>query len=384
MGSQSADVDMGGIVTNETGPILLLASDCDNIFQEIRGNEKVSPSLKRCLDEYSDRFDSWASFLGVFTEQAVSLTYRPQSYGDFQDMIAYLLDILRSNLLVCKFQASLHVVNQDSPNEKPVSQSVDDSLPLESNLQVHSNASSHYEASYNVGDHVMLDEASSEQNAAVSGIAESISRLNKLSLAIRQSSRSIATARARRFAAQHLEFDAFEEAAYDALEILYPNSPEALRQQLCNTMTDRYVKHQYEAYRLRKFNILYSSRAVKNDVQGEATQLEGSMQMSEIWLGGEGDIPNPASHHTARRPEAIDLFRASTIDTKHLHQNVTAAVRSDSRPQEPPSMFDGNDLQSEPPPPKFENGKEWTDCEWCFQLIDRSFVDGSGWSDTGR
>src|SRR5690348_3107505 len=127
-----------------------------------------------------------------------------------------------------------------SPNEKPVSQSLGPLWPLESSRQMHSNIFNHYGASSEVGDHAMLDKAPSEWKATVSGIAESIFRLNKLGIAIKQSSRSTATARARRFAAQHLDLDAFEETAYDALEILYPNAPETLRQQLCNAMTDRY------------------------------------------------------------------------------------------------------------------------------------------------
>jgi len=230
----------------------------------------------------------------------------------------------------------------------------------------------------------MLDEAPLEWSAALSGVAESISRLNKLGIAIRQSSRSTATARARRFAAQHLDLDAFEETAYHAVETLYPNSPERLRQQLCNAMTDRYVKHQYEAYRLGKSKIQYPSRAVHNDAQDKATQQEDNTRPSGVRLGGGGDTPDPSSDQLARRQDAVYQFRASTIDTQLLHQNVAAAAASASRPPRTLSVFNENDRQNEPPPPKFESGRDLTDCEWCFQLIDRSFIDESGWSDAGR
>ena len=384
MGSQNTDVEMGGAEADETRPIFLLASDCDDLFQEICRKEEVFPSLKRHLDEYSDRFDSWASYLGVFAGQAASLDYRLRRHPDFQDMIARLLDILRRNLFICGFQLLLNVIIQNFPNEKLVSQSVNTLWPLEPNRPVHSNVPNHDGASIKVGDHTVLGEAPSEWNAAVSGIAESISRLNKLGIAIRQSSRSTATARARRFAVQHLDLDAFEETAYDALEILYPNAPETLRQQLCNAMADRYVKHQYEAYRLGKSNIQYPSKAIQSDGQDNMMQLEDNMQPPEIQPSGEGDTPNLASDQSTRRAGAFDPFRASTIDTRLLHQNAVAAITSASRPPRTLSVFNENDRQNEPQPPKFENGKDWTDFEWRFQLIDRSFIDGNGWSDAGR
>ena len=110
MDSQNTDVEMGGAEADETRPIFLLASDCDDLFQEICRKEEVFPSLKRHLDEYSDRFDSWASYLGVFAGQAASLDYRLRRHPDFQDMIARLLDILRRNLFICRFQLLLNVI----------------------------------------------------------------------------------------------------------------------------------------------------------------------------------------------------------------------------------------------------------------------------------
>jgi len=118
MDSQVTDVEMGGDETEETGPIHLLAGDCGDLFQEIRENNKVSPSLKRYLDEYSDRFDSWASFLGIFAGETASLDYRLRRHQDFQDMVTRLLDILRRNLFACRFQPSLSFMIHCFPNEK--------------------------------------------------------------------------------------------------------------------------------------------------------------------------------------------------------------------------------------------------------------------------
>jgi hypothetical protein len=41
----------------------------------------------------------------------------------------------------------------------------------------------------------------------------------------------------------------FEDRAYFALHYLYPNASDSLQQQLVDSMTDRYAKLQYEAYR---------------------------------------------------------------------------------------------------------------------------------------
>ena len=147
-------------------------------------------------------------------------------------------------------------------------------------------------------------------------------------------------------------------------------------------MTDKYVKHQYEAYRLGKSRIQYPSIAAQDDAQGNATQLKDNMQPSEIRPSRDGDIYIPVSDQLALH--AAYPFRASTIDTQLLHKNVAAAVLSTPRTPRTLSIFNENDRQNEPPPPKFEKGKDLADCQWCFQLIDRSFVDESGWSEEGR
>lgn len=59
-------------------------------------------------------------------------------------------------------------------------------------------------------------------------IKEAISKLNKLAISIRQSSRSIATIRTRRYAAENLDLSRFENISSVSLESLYPNAPDGL------------------------------------------------------------------------------------------------------------------------------------------------------------
>lgn len=88
--------------------ILPLAIECDRLLSRfVTGTESSDsrptsePSLKpigRQAEDWQDRFNAWASYLGVFAEDSISLDRRLVNHPDIRGMIIKLLEVLRSSL----------------------------------------------------------------------------------------------------------------------------------------------------------------------------------------------------------------------------------------------------------------------------------------------
>ncbi|KAF3314536.1 hypothetical protein TWF173_004619 [Orbilia oligospora] len=227
---------------------------------------------------------------------------------------------------------------------------------------------------------------SSDLSVALSSIEESITRLNKLGIAIRLSSRSTAIARARAFASQNsqlIQLNEFENRARLCLQLLYPNTLESLRQQLADAMTDRYAKIQYEAYR---------SKAVESDPKEPDTTSCYTSNTKDIpdrpKIGPDGSNSLQISVKENEVP-VFNLAGRSTINTTLLRRNLedVATVVTQSKP--PKTLTILASQRREPPPPRFEDGTNYAHCNWCSQMIHRSMVRVSPnglieWSEIGR
>lgn len=217
-------------------------------------------------------------------------------------------------------------------------------------------------------------------------IKDSITRLNRLGIAIRSSSRLTVTARARRFASQRTDFaqlNNYEKLAYFTVDYLYPNAPTSLRRQLADSMTDRYAKLKYECYRLGHY---------KNVSKASTTQIP-----KDRTLNDKNGIDKSMPSRTMKQNDNMEQAKASnwnpvsSIDTAQvadilLKEDKSKATLSNSAR----TMTEHVTRPTEPPVPHFEDGKDKTDCQFCFQEIDRSLVtqkqgeDIIKWSRTGR
>ncbi|KAK6515996.1 hypothetical protein TWF281_004586 [Arthrobotrys megalospora] len=351
-------------------PIYLMACDCSELFDKClevsksgtATEQSLSNEVSRFVWEYKGRFDAWASFLGVFAGEKSCLDYRLRNHSALQDMVIRLLDILRRNLFL------VSVYNHEDPT---ASKGVND--PVDA-----------------AGDHIMKDALPSSLNVAFSSIEESITRLNKLGIAIRLSSRSTVVARARNFAAQNPELirlGKFEDRAYLALQSLYPNASERLRQQLVDAMTDRYVKLQYEFHRMRVQTSTNLSSNAPSPRPGGHEQRVPAPQTAKP------NTEQTATGPTEERQRITVNFRSfpqSSIDTTRLHANLEAvATKSVAKSKPAKTLTAHTNRQREPPCPKFKAGEDSTPCEWCFQIINRSLIKArpnnyTEWSDEGR
>jgi tRNA A-37 threonylcarbamoyl transferase component Bud32 len=204
-------------------------------------------------------------------------------------------------------------------------------------------------------------------------------RLNKMGVLIRSSSKSTVTARARRFASQYPELVRiadYEDRAYIALQFLYPNASRTLRQQLVDSMGDRYAKLRYETFR-SKANYA-SAASSRND--------RSAMQKA------------PTSHVSHRLIEKNDkaqeerqvahiVIPASSIDTACLPLNLEEAVFANVRSARVGKTLIGNDGRlREPDLPSFKQSENFASCGWCHQVLNRSVLHATrkGWSAEGR
>lgn len=232
------------------------------------------------------------------------------------------------------------------------------------------------------------DRIHSKFNVTFSGIKESITGLNKLGIVIRSSSRSTATARARRFALQYpklILLSDFEDMAYIALHCLYPNSPESLREQLVDTMTDRYAKLKYEAYRTGKAQTPAQLSAMGGTNDGKDVVTKDSSELDQQ-TGDVTDKKDTPFQEHQRHPTEVP---ASSIDTARLYTNLEQTKVNTHQSKTSKTITGHNGRDREPDLPEFKEGEDYTSCDWCFKIIDKSLIQikpngHTEWSNKGR
>ncbi|EWC48473.1 hypothetical protein DRE_02242 [Drechslerella stenobrocha 248] len=209
------------------GPIFSLAQHCDDILQEClnEGSEDHS-STKRLLEDYGRRFRAWWEYVGVFAEKKVNLDRRLHRQPEIRDIVVRLLIILERNLAQLKdCQATLLGTSSVRVPSQPT------------------------QAATTVDDGVGIDDMSSLVTISLEAIDESLTELSQVGIAIRQSSKTSETVRARRFVAGHANLRSYEALTFITLETLYPNAPESLLAQLSRSMVDRYARLLFRAPR---------------------------------------------------------------------------------------------------------------------------------------
>ncbi|KAF5621995.1 serine threonine kinase [Fusarium sp. NRRL 52700] len=334
-----------------TYPIQYLSRDCKDLFEEIlqsimkgpdaRGKDEASQTVTESqqtaehiiiqLKEYGNAFSTWAAFTSVFAPPDTCLEYRLRKHESTRDIIIRLLELLRQNLFI---------VSCELPEQEHDS------------------------------------EAMSEVSTALAGIEDTMKDLNKLAFRIRHSSRSSVLTVARNFARTNCSLEYLEVLAHAALEALYPNAPESLRKHLCNTMTDRYARLEYDAYKRGKIHDRTSTQAYRGqDMEDKPNEMAEAR-------------PHTLPHRMTQEPQV--LYRESkqkplsSIDTKDFNKNIAPQHRPTKQSTGSLSVYKADVRVHEPPPPRFKGGETVVDCEWCGETLDGSTLNSDGWSNPGR
>ncbi len=101
---------------------------------------------------------------------------------------------------------------------------------------------------------------------------------------------------------------------------------------------------------------------------GQSSKQSGLADHQKSTSSGNQDTRAP-------RKQGIAInFRATTIDTSRLLANLEEVVMNVSQSKSPKTVTVRASRPREPLLPKFADEKDYTTCDWCFQIIHRSFV----------
>jgi len=210
---------------------------------------------------------------------------------------------------------------------------------------------------------------------SLGAIDESLVELSQVGIAIRQSSRTTETIRARRFASGHLDLSPFEALAFLALETLYPNAPESLLVQLGKSMVDRYA---HLLFRAPRHDIL------KRDIRRQAPDPAPAPSINRLNV----EYPQPAQNNDVAEQSvnlaesqhrALPTIPPSSVDWNRFQEKLRTAQTPRSRSGTTVILAKTH----EPPIPRFDDSGE-VQCRWCFTNIGQNLVKDGRWSTIGR
>ncbi|KAK4233928.1 hypothetical protein C8A03DRAFT_47631 [Achaetomium macrosporum] len=329
---------------NDGDVLYSLACGCEALFDTQLANLRAqtsSLSLTDLVAEYQQRFAIWAAHLGVFARKSQSLDTRLRNHADIQDLVARLLGIL---------QRSLHLLTRAS------------------------------EASGANGLSQVEDDA--RRNEALSAVDAALTRLNRLSVTIRQSSRGRIDVKIQRFAAS-LDLGPFAAVSEAVVQQLYPNAHQSLQQYLGKTMVDRYAAMLFAKYRDDKLQSRRPGKplgfmsTIDEERQGDPGrhppgQLASTMSQEMLSrtlgctdLAGIPFVPSQSDLSTINSQQLrLALHRTNNFQVPTERRQGTSSVQvgKGNYPRRP-SQKDSN----------------FFTCEWCGKTIGKQDMNDSDW-----
>ncbi|KAL6795426.1 hypothetical protein J3E68DRAFT_450387 [Trichoderma sp. SZMC 28012] len=315
---------------NSEGEDLLynLAYECEGLFdqlQEAFQNTQSEVATVELCAEFQQRFAVWAAHLGVFARKSQCLDTRLRNHPDLQDLVARLLDVLRRSLQQC-------VVDTSSQREG-------ETVPT----------------------------------AALKSIDDTLTRLNRLGVTIRQSGRGKFDARARKFAAG-LDLSLFAFLCANAVQALYPGAHQSLKDYLSRSMTDRYARMLFFGFRHKKLETRRERRiglAPIHEVPNAETQPSNPVIQLAV-------MPkNPVLANVLRPPSAPSLSDLSSVNMYQIRNRLRPPDEASTRFHKTSSIQvnQGN----YPRLPTTEKGSSIFTCYWCSELLSKKTLSESEW-----
>jgi hypothetical protein len=88
----------GVVAETKKRDIFDLANICEDLFSRYADPNLALPEPKARADLQQQRFEVWASYLGVFARYDVSLDRRLEYSEEIRDLVMQLLSLMRRNL----------------------------------------------------------------------------------------------------------------------------------------------------------------------------------------------------------------------------------------------------------------------------------------------
>ncbi|KAI0186319.1 hypothetical protein EV127DRAFT_439039 [Xylaria flabelliformis] len=339
---------MFSVMADDGHEILDWARRCHESFQKLLSTQVSHDGIGthyRTARDYSQRFELWAGFIGVFADGSASLDYRLRFYPEVRDLVLKMLKLLERNLS--------HGFWLDLASKKGIDK----------------------EASP-----IILSEISNTLAAvaALDAIQEAIDRLRRLAVLIRKSPSFSLTSRFETFAR---EVDPAKTEEFQRITSLFvtgrlPAIDSSLATQLVSSISFRRLRLLYQSKHNGK---LKDRRTLATLVP---SQPDAEMRMRE-------EDPVPIQECLSRS----DISKTETMPARPLRQLAVSETENSGLNLEKSQQYnDGSVDVSDtstvtsitqrypyPPQPRPKNGDRYCACDWCLDEINISNLDTPGW-----
>ncbi|KAK1246370.1 hypothetical protein MKX08_000172 [Trichoderma sp. CBMAI-0020] len=336
------------------GTLYSLAYDCEGLFdqlQKVFQKTKFEVATIEVCADLQQRFAIWAAHLGVFARKSQCLDTRLEIHPDLHDLVARLLDILRRSL-------QQYTIETSSQGEVDMA---------------------------TIGFNEFPHRAPQIQTDILKTIDNTLTRLNRLGVTIRQSGHGKLDTRAKKFVAG-LDLSSFAYLCANAVQTLYPGAHQSLKDYLSKSMTDRYARMLFSESRRKN---LMTRRELRiglppiDEVPGSETQLPNdevpdsetktSIAITQLAM----PIKNPIVTNLSQLPPALSQSDLSSVN---VHQ-----IRSRTRPPDEASIkfHKTSSIQvnqgNYPRPFVINQGSSIFTCQWCSEPLNKKTLSESEW-----
>lgn len=317
-----------------------LGCDCESHFDQLGQaltTARANPPVIQLCGEFQQRFAIWAAYLGLFARKSQSLDRRLRNFQDLQDLVTRLLDILRRSLQQCVAEVEAGHVGDERERSRSGSS------------------------------------ASLAASEALRVVDDTLNRLNRLGVTIRQSSRPKIDEKARKLAEEH-GLKPFIDLCTAAVQLLYPGAHQSLKDYLGKSMTDRYARV-----------LLLNSRQKRLGTRREPRTEQPPIPTFDS-LPKPSSTPVDQPSTVMRRMVLRNLARASNIPSQSDLSSIDIQrIRARLRPPDEPSVMSQKTMsvrvnQGNYPkqPDTSKDGTIFT-CEWCSEPLNKKTLSESDW-----
>ncbi|RFU77283.1 hypothetical protein TARUN_4959 [Trichoderma arundinaceum] len=319
-----------------------LAYECEELFdqlqQALHKTKSEITTIELCA-EFQQRFAIWAAHLGVFARKSQCLDTRLQNLPDLQDLVARLLDILRRSLQQCKVdargQGEGDLDTRDCSEFPPKAAQI-----LTTTLRT---------------------------------IDDTLTRLNRLGVTIRQSGRGKVDVRAKKFAAG-LDLDSFAYLCANAVQALYPGAHQSLKDHLSKSMTDRYARTLFLNSRHQKLQTRREPSTGLSTIQEvPSNETQTNIPIAQPVIA----IKNPAVPKFPRAPIALSQSDLSSVNIQQIRSRLRPPDEASTKFHKTSSIQVNQGNYPQPPTPK--EGSNIFTCQWCSELFSKKSLSESEW-----
>jgi hypothetical protein len=212
---------------------------------------------------------------------------------------------------------------------------------------------------------------------ALQAVEEALTRLNRLGVMIRHSSRGNIAARANWFATGH-DMVFFENLSFSSIEVLYPNAHKALRHRLSKSMVGRYATMVYVQSRQSTPQTSGTKPSHVIPIITESNEA-GVTRPPNPLRTQPSSIATPSTSLPASRSKPGAPSSESDLSSWNttLFRKMVNSPYPTGLPMHKTSSLHVNQGKY-PQPPEKEDATIVT-CKWCSEPLTKEAVEGSNW-----